>query len=194
MELQHVNVKIYVEGDLPVDPADFIPVFHQWVKDKVMDELLIDVADYRHVPAGPGVLLVGLEADYDMDNTDNRYGLRYNHKARLEGTNEDRFRQALRSAANACQMLEAEFAQEGPLKFSRQEFELFINDRALAPNTPATYKASKPELEAFIKNAFGVGEFSLEHRGDPRTCFGVTVKLAHPFDLGALLKTLDSKM
>ena len=60
MELQHINVKIYVEGDLPVDPAEFITVFHQWVKDKVLDELLIDVADYRHVPAGPGVLLVGL--------------------------------------------------------------------------------------------------------------------------------------
>ena len=185
MELQHINVKIYVEGDLPVDPADFIPVFHQWVKDKVLDELLIDVADYRHVPAGPGVLLVGLEADYDMDNTDNRWGLRYNRKAPLKGTNEDRFRQAFRSAAHACGMLEKQFAGDSPLKFSRREFELFVNDRALAPNTPETFEACKPELESFLQNLLGHDEFDMVHRGDPRSLFGVTITSAQPFELTA---------
>ena len=184
MELQHINVKIYVEGDLPVDPADFIPVFHQWVKDQVMDELLIDVADYRHVPAGPGVLLVGHEADYDMDNTDNRWGLRYGRKAPLEGGNEDRFRQAFRSAAHACGMLEKEFASSA-LKFSRREFELFVNDRALAPNTPAMFKACKPELESFLKNLLGHDEFDLVHRDDPRSLFGIGISSAKPYELTA---------
>ena len=184
MELQHINVKIYVEGDLPVDPADFIPVFHQWVKDKVLDELLIDVADYRHVPAGPGVLLVGLEADYDMDNTDNRWGLRYNRKAPLKGTNEDRFRQAFRSAAHACGMLEKEFAKSA-LMFSRREFELLVNDRALAPNTAETFEACKPELESFLQNLLGHDEFDMVHRGDPRSLFGVTITSAQPFELTA---------
>ncbi len=193
MELQHVNVKIPVDGDLTVDLARFIDVFHEWIKGQVLDELLIDVADYRHVPAGPGVLLVAHEADYSMDNTDDRYGLRYNRKAALEGTNEDRFRQALWSAANACRLLEARFAKEGPLKFSRQELELFINDRALAPNTPETYATCKPELEAFFKKALGHGEFSLEHRSDPRARFGVGVKIANPFDLAAMLEKLCSR-
>ncbi|MEE9296994.1 MAG: hypothetical protein V3W34_18780 [Phycisphaerae bacterium] len=183
MDLQHVNVKIYVDGDLEVDPARFIEVFHQWISEQVLDELLIDVADYRHVPSGPGVMLVALEADYSMDNADDRYGMRYNRKAPLEGSNADRFGQALRSAANACRLLEDHFADEGSLKFSRQKLELFINDRALAPNTPETYAACKPELEAFFKKAFGHGEFSMEHRSDPRRRFGVTVKVARPFEL-----------
>ncbi len=102
MQLQHVNVKIYVDGDLNVDPARFIEVFHRWIREQATNELLIDVADYRHVPSGPGVLLVGFEADYGMDNTGGRYGLRYNRKAPLEGSNADRVRQALRSAAYAC--------------------------------------------------------------------------------------------
>ena len=152
MELQHVNVKIYVEGDLTVDPARFIKVFHEWIQEDALDEMLIDVADYRHVPAGPGVLLIAHEADYSMDNTDNRWGLRYNRKSMLEGDNENRFRQALRSAANACRLLEARLADESvPLKFSRHEFELFINDRALAPNSPETFAACRPELEAFLE-------------------------------------------
>ncbi len=188
MEFQHVNVKIYVDGDLNVDAARFIEVFHHWVAERLFDELLIDVADYRHVPAGPGVVLIGHEADYSMDNSNNRYGLRYNRKAPLDGSNEHRFVQALRSAANACQLLETQLEKDGPLKFSRQEFELFINDRAMAPNTPLTYAICKPELEAFLKNVLGHNEFTLEHYSDPRRLFGVNVKLAKPFDLGALLE------
>ncbi len=193
MELQHVNVKIYVDGDLRVDPASFIEVFHQWIREQAFGELLIDVADYRHVPAGPGVILIGHEADYSMDNTGDRWGLRYNRKARVDGSNEDRFGQALRSAAEACSLLENHFTNEGPLKFSRQELELFINDRALAPNTPETYAACKTELEPFLQKVLGHGEFQLQHNGDPRSRFGVSVQIARPFDLTALLKTLQTQ-
>ena len=187
MDLQHVNVKIYVEGDLSVDCERFIEVFHRWIQEQALDELLIDVADYRHVPAGPGVVLIGYEADYGMDNAGNRFGLLYNRKAPLDGSNEDRFGQAFRSAANACQMLEAEFAESGPLKFSRQEFELFINDRAIAPNTPETFQACKEDLESFLSNLLGHSEFTLEQHTDPRSRFGVTVTVAKPFELSAFL-------
>ena len=66
MNLQHINVKIYVEDDSAVDLSRFIDVFHSWIKQQLLDELLIDVADYRHVPAGPGVILIGHEADNAM--------------------------------------------------------------------------------------------------------------------------------
>lgn len=183
MELQHVNVKIFVDDELSVEPARFIEVFHAWIRDSVLDELMIDVADYRHVPAGPGVLLIGHESDYSMDNTDERWGLRYNRKAPLEGTNEDRFRQAMGSAVNACRLLEEQFADEGPLTFSRSEFDLFINDRAFAPNTTDTFAACKPELESFLTTTLGHNNFTLEHHADARQRFGITVKAANPFDL-----------
>ncbi|MFQ5591371.1 MAG: hypothetical protein ACE5HE_09430, partial [Phycisphaerae bacterium] len=163
-----------------------INIFHEWIKDQLLAELLIDVVDYRHVPAGPGVLLVGHEADYSMDNADNRYGLRYNRKAPLEGTNEDRFRQALSSAANACRLLEAHFTGDNQLRFSRREFELFINDRALAPNTRKTRDACEPELKVFLRNVLGHGEFELEYRRDPRARFGAIVRAAKPLELAAL--------
>ena len=190
MELQHVNVKLFVDGKLPVEPARFIEVFHAWIRESVLSELLVDVADYRHVPAGPGVLLVGHESDYSMDNTDDRWGLRYNRKAPLEGNNEDRFRQALGSAVNACRLLEKHFAGEGPLTFSRKEFDLFVNDRAFAPNTADTFAACKPELDSFLTTALGHNNFALAHHADPRQRFGVTVKTAEPFDLSQLGNTL----
>lgn len=183
MDLQHVNVKIFVEGELPIEPARFIEVFHAWIRDAVLDELLIDVADYRHVPSGPGVLLVGHESDYSMDNTGGRWGLRYNRKAPVEGDHNDRFHNALRSAVHACLLLEKQFAAEGPLTFSRSEFEVFINDRALAPNTSETFAAYKPAIEAFLAGALGHSDSSLEHHAEERQRFGMTVTNANPFDL-----------
>ena len=190
MELQHINIKIYVEGDLTVDPAAFIDVFHRWVQAELLDELLIDVADYRHVPAGPGVLLIGHEADYSMDHAGDRWGLRYNRKAALDGDNQSRLRQALWSAANACRLLEAEF--DDALKFSRQRFDLTINDRALAPNTPETHTACQPILDTFLQAALGHSEYTTQHQPDPRSLYTVAVEIAKPFDLAAILKTLSS--
>ena len=57
MELQHVNVKLLVKNPQEVDLEPLIPVFHGWIQDQVCEELLLDVADYRHVYAGPGVVL-----------------------------------------------------------------------------------------------------------------------------------------
>ncbi len=190
MELQHVNVKIYVDGDLAIDPAGFIDVFHEWIREHTLDELLVDVADYRHVPAGPGVMLIGHEADYSMDNADGRWGLRYNRKAAVDGSNDDRLRQALRSAIRACQLLEEHFNGPEPLRFSRREFEVFINDRALAPNTPETLATCRPILESFLASALGHSDFSLEPRTDPRSLFGMAVIAARPFDLTAFLAAL----
>src|SRR4029077_10076795 len=67
MELQHVNVKLIVRTPEEVDLEPLIPIFHGWIQGRVCDELLLDIADYRHVPAGPGVVLIGHEADYSVD-------------------------------------------------------------------------------------------------------------------------------
>jgi len=183
MELQHVNAKIFVDGELAVDPEQFINVFHGWTAAQSCDELLVDVADYRHVPAGPGVVLVGHEADYAMDNAGHRWGLLYNRKAPTDGSNQDRFRQAMRAAAVACQRLEDELPG---LKFSRREFQLLINDRALAPNTPATAAACQADIAAFLLALLGHGDVKWTAEPDPRRRFGVLVDAGQPFDLAQL--------
>jgi len=186
MELQHVNVKIPVDGAMGVDPARFIPIFHEWIREESLGGLLIDVADYRHVPAGPGAMLIAFEADYNMDNADDVWGMRYNRKTPLDGSNTDRFRQALAAAAGACLLLEKEFAAEGGLTFSRSAFELFINDRAIAPNTPETWGACEGELKAFVVAALGHEGVTLTPQADSRRLFGATITAAKPFDLAAI--------
>lgn len=183
MELQHVNVKIYVEGELRIDPEELIEVFHRWVSQQITEELLIDVADYRHVPAGPSVVLLGHEADYIFDEADDRCGLVYNRKAVVEGSNTDRLKQALRAAIGACQQLESEFDRPATLRFSRQEFEVIINDRALAPNSESAYSDCRQEVEAMLQSICGDTGCSFQrHSEDPRCRLGVVVKTSQPID------------
>lgn len=183
MDLQHVNVKIFVDGDLKVDLERFIEVFHRWVAEQSMDEMMIDVADYSHVPAGPGIVMVGLESDYSIDNRGNRCGLLYNRKGELEGNNEERIGHSLRHAAKACLLLESEFDS---LKFNRRQFELFINDRALAPNNDATRHSFEPILEASFRDIFADNDVSLDFNNDPRSRFGAIVSLSNPVDFAHL--------
>ena len=191
MELQHINVKLYLDDLRKVNLAELVPIFHNWIQDQRCEELLIDVADYRHVYAGPGIVLIGHQADYSLDNMDNRLGIRYNRKEVLEGSNFDRLNQAMRAALIACQRLERDARLNGAVRFGQNEMLLFINDRLVAPNVDTTYDAAKSELDAFFQKLFGDSHYSVRFTTDPRRLFGVSVKTSRPFSLEELLKSLS---
>jgi len=192
IQLQHVNVKLLASEGAGVDLEPLIPIYHSWIRDRVLDELLLDVADYRHVPEGPGVVVIGHQANYSVDNTDGRLGVRYNRKAALDGANQDRLKQAARAALTAFQRLESEESLRGKLRFGGRDIEVFINDRSLAPNSDATRAAALPELEAFFRKLFGGAEYTLTHETEPRRLFGVRAKTNKSFTLAELLANLGS--
>lgn len=188
VELQHINIKLLLEAGFDLDPV--IPIFHSWIQEQPFEELLLDVADYRHVHHGSGIVLIGHEADYSLDNTDGRWGIRYNRKAALDGSNEVRLRQATRAALVACQRLEADTRLNRKLLFNGQDVELFINDRALAPNNPDTRDAIGPDISTFADALFGVSEYELVYVSDPRKLFGALIKASEPASTRELLKNL----
>ena len=190
MTLQHVNVKLLLENSAQVDLEPLIPIFHEWIQLQVFEELLLDVADYRHVPAGPGVMLIGHQADYSVDNSEHRLGVRYNRKTAFDGTDLDRLQQAARAALAACAKLEQEPRLGGKLRFNGREIELFVNDRMLAPNDEATRAAADPELRNFAGKLFQGGEYSLAYGRDPRCLFGVSFKSPRKFSVSELLHNL----
>jgi hypothetical protein len=194
MNLQHLNVKLFAKDPDKVDLEPLIPIFHTWIEGKVFEELLLDVADYRHVPSGPGVMAIGYEADYAVDNTGNRLGVRYNRKTAVDGDNSYALQQAARAALTACQVLEQEPRLGGKLHFDGREIEIFINDRLLAPNRAETLEAARPELEALARKLFHGGEYSLSYDSsrDPRSLFSVTLKSSRPFSAAELLQNLAS--
>src|SRR5215216_4967920 len=137
MNLQHINIKFYLENPEAVNLADYAAVFNTWIQKQRLEELLIDVADYLHVHHGPGIMLIGHEADYSLDNRAGRLGLLYNRKEPLDGSTQDKLNQAARAALTAATILE----KENGLKFNGQEAQIVINDRLIAPNTIETFTA-----------------------------------------------------
>ncbi len=146
--MDHINVKIFGSGD--VDIAAAIPVFHRWIQDRACPELAIDVADYSHVPAGPGVLLITHEANYSLDNSRNQLGLLYNRKAPLPGTPAEKLKHCRDAALWACQRLEQEPEFRGKLRFNPDEMEVVLNDRLRYPNTAETWNAVRGDIEQFL--------------------------------------------
>jgi hypothetical protein len=192
MELQHVNIKLHLSGETARDLTALIPVFHGWIQNQIFGELLLDIADYRHVPAGPGIVIIGRDGDFSVDDTDGLLGVRYNRKRPLNGSNQDRLRQAARAALTACTRLEAEPSLGGKFKFGGRKVEVFINDRLLAPNTDATRQVSGPELDAFFKKLFGGSGFSLQYESDPRKRFSVSATVDQPLRVSQLISNLNA--
>ena len=189
MDLQRINVKFFVENPDGILLTDFIRIFNSWIQGS--DGEYYDIADYSHVTAGPGVLLIAHEANISMDNTGNRLGLLYNRKQPLSGSNKEKLHFVFRSALEFCRRIEEEPALQGKIKFGGNEFLLLINDRLLAPNSEATFRAVSPDLEKIAKALYAGAEFLIDHGNDAREVFAVKVKSLVHFEVLELLHNLQ---
>jgi hypothetical protein len=174
MEATKLQVKFFVETPDKLELDRYVAVWHEWIRDKVLDELLIDVADYGHVHNGPGILLVGHAADYYMDLGGGRPGLLYSRKRDTSGDPQARVDDALRRGLIACQKLEAE--QKLGVRFRGDELLFRINDRLRAPNTESTFEIVRPALDAALKKLFHGDGFSMHREGTARELFSVRIK------------------
>jgi len=187
MNIQHINIKLFVENPESVKIAEYAAVFNTWIQSQRLEELLIDVADYLHVHNGPGIMLIGHEADYSLDNRAGRLGLLYNRKEQLDGTNQEKLAQAVRAALTTAQILE----KENGLKFNGSELQVIVNDRLLVPNTAETFAALESDLKAFFSRLYNGAELNLSHQSNPRERFTVNVKAESSFDVDSLLRNLS---
>ena len=66
-DIVRIGAKLYAENPGVIVADDFVPLFHGWIQGRGLDGTPIDVADYKHVPDGPGIMLIGHEADRSLD-------------------------------------------------------------------------------------------------------------------------------
>jgi hypothetical protein len=176
MEVTKIAIKLFAIEPAPPLHA-FVPVFHRWIQSHaVEDHLLIDVAHYAHVAAGPGVVLVASEANFYFDLTANRPGLLYTRKTPLLGSFADKLRAATAACLRAAALLEQEPSLAGKLRFNTNELLVRLNDRLLAPNTDATFAQVKPAIEALARDLYAGNPFKLERPGTSANLFEVLIK------------------
>jgi len=188
MNLQKINVKFFAADPDAIQLEDFIPVFNSWIQ--ASDGAYYDIADYSHVPAGPGILLVAHEANISIDCAEDRLGLLYNRKQPLAGPSQENLVTVFRAALENCLRLEAEPRLDGKLKFLGHEAQVIINDRLLAPNSENTFLKARPEIESLARRLFRNAEYTLNRDPDARKRFNVLLKTPAHLDTRALLKNL----
>ena len=145
---QRLSVKFYFD-DLSVDMETFISVFHRWIRENVVpNELLLDVADYKHILDGPALLLVGHEADYVIDMTDSKPGLLYVRK-RDGGTDlSEALRTTLSQALNGVRLAESDVELRGKLKLRTDAATIVLLDRLNYPNGSSNGSGASPASES----------------------------------------------
>ncbi len=131
---QRLCVKFYFE-ELSVDVDTFIPVFHRWIReDVVSNEMLLDVADYKHILDGPAIFLIGHEADYVVDFTDGKPGLLYVRKRDAGPSLSDALGTTLTQALNGVKLAENDVELAGKLKLRTDGATIVLLDRLSYPN------------------------------------------------------------
>jgi hypothetical protein len=188
MESQKLQLKIFAspESARAIELEAFIPVFHRWIKERTLPELVIDVANYMHVPQGPGVVLIGHGSDYFIDQGEGRLGLLHNRK-RSGPPPADRLIDLVRRTLHAAGLLERDPALSGKLHFATNELLFRINDRLAAPAVDATFASVKQELEALARQLFAA-PFEVARVGAPKDLFSVRLTTPAASPLATLLE------
>jgi hypothetical protein len=148
-EIVRIGAKLYAENPGVIVPEDYVPLFHGWIQRRFLDGTPIDVADYTHVPDGPGIMLIGHEADRALDFGEGRPGVLYQRKREGVGTLEERFAAVIAAADRTASEIEGDPAGGG-VRFGRDEILLRINDRLRSPNDDAAFEALRPAIAAAL--------------------------------------------
>lgn len=156
--------------------TDIIPVFHRWIQENSVPGLLIDVADYKHVPNGPGILLIGDEGDYNLDQIDGEYGLVYDRKRQTGDNLGKSVRTVVEHITRAVQKLEAE---EGlGITIAEKTGELTLLDRLQYPNRLETFDQVRQTVASEVESSFGASATRLTYGiSDPRRPLSIRINL-----------------
>ena len=191
MKLQKISVKIFSAEPNTIPLSEFIDVFHGWIQ--ASDGVYHDVADYSHMQAGPGVVLVAKDANVAIDECNNRRGLVFMQKSAVSGSNTKVITSALRAALAHCRKLEDEPKLTGQISFSGREIAIAVNDRLLGPNNEGAFAELQAEIDAVARGLFAGAGYSLERDPDARKRLNVTLKAEAPLPISVLLESLQGQ-
>lgn len=168
---QKFQFKLFIENAEALSQEAVIPVFHDFIREKALPELLIDVADYRHVHEGPGVVLIGHGYDLYVDEMDGRPGLLFSRKREATGSVEEILRRSLAIALAAASLLEERL----PIRFATNEVLFRAIDRLHTPNDDTTHEKLEPIVRKVLAELGTVK--GVKRVGDPRAPYSLAVEL-----------------
>jgi hypothetical protein len=175
--------KVYAREPHTLDDtsAALVLVFHRWIRERALPAVMLDVADYAHVPEGPGVILVCHEVSFALDASDGRLGLAAQRRRPGEGGTAGAvgvLAATLRQVREVADRLQREPSLEGRLRFDSSVVRVEINDRLWAPNTSDAFAAVAPLVQRAAATAFpGASPAVARLANDPRERLAVEITM-----------------
>jgi rhodanese-related sulfurtransferase len=167
----------------PKDLEPALAVFHRFIQRGLVEGLILDVADYRHVPHGPGVLLVGHDVDYGVDER----AFTVVRKRRADDGASTQVRDALRMGLGAMDAIAADGELE--VAFDPARFTVTAPDRRLGAAHEVA-ASLRDEIAPLVAELYGPGaKVSPVESDDPRHPPGVSVE-ADPASAEGVLDAL----
>ena len=125
---------------LQTDIGSFVAFFHNWIQeDRIPNHIMVDVVDYKHIPDGPGIMLIAHEGYFSLDFEDNELGLLYMRKTQL-GDNVAETISAIQQILDfAVELIKINSAIGEKIEFS-DEYQILSNNRFEFPNNAESEK------------------------------------------------------
>ena len=187
MPTHKISVKLYLDRGREIAPEIWFKIFNAWISAHDGSDVLLDVADYSHVPEGPVTLLIGHEYDISIDDTDAKRGLLYNRKRPGGDGFAQQLGAAVRATCETCRRLEA----EGDVVFRGDELRIVLNDRLNAPNAETTHEAIRDDLNALLHRLYNGAEVAVARRTDAKQRFTLDMRAEGDWPIETLLDNLS---
>ena len=140
-------------GLFNIDLELFIPVFHEWIqKDTISNHIMVDVADYKHIPDGPGIMLIAHEGNFSIDLENGEVGLQYIRKQPLKNDLINNIHEIKSILNQACNLLTNNEMLREKISFNNQ-YRIIANDRYHFPNNKKSQEKFLQYSEKVFKNA-----------------------------------------
>lgn len=165
---KRLSIRFHAEATPGFDITQAVPVFHRWIREHAVDnELLLDVADYKHVVDGPGVLLIGHEADYGLEVVDGKLSLLYTRKRDVGQSLTGAFKTLFDQSIRAARKLETEPELDG-LRVHTGSADVAILDRLHYENSDDGVNAIGASLEDVLADVYDDAAILRRIDNDPR--------------------------
>ena len=190
-DLQRIQIKIAADAPsgLRLDP--FLEIFARWRKEPHPAEW-VDLADYAHLPRGPGIVLVGQRCNVAFDLADPGPGILYTAKKGFTGSHAERLNAAMEWCLEFSKRLIAEPEFPKDVRLRSDSLELRFNDRLETPNTHETDAELRPAVVEVLNALFGADGYDLRPFGNRADFYGFTVRAKKAEPLDALIKRLTN--
>ncbi len=192
MNPQRLAIKLFTTRPIAREHLHpFIGVFHRFIQQAAVPGLLIDVADYAHVPDGPGVILIGHDVDYGIDLAGGHTGLLTTRKRAGDAGLAELFRDTLGKALAAARAIETDDTVS--VRFAPDAIEISFPDRLTAPNTSSAFDWVCKELSRVANAVFGAqARFENVAGPDPRRTLALRLS-GDDADLAARIARLEKR-